>query len=164
MRNWIFWLKSFFIIALLRKFLIGTVFCSYSVLLLEAKDEEGQIQVLSAAVEVVIAVLYKMSLSLSFFSAISAWILLCFRHLFFEPKIDVVSLIWFPSYCTSFCPLGHLASYFTVILMLCKAVLCCMLMCCLFQWLYMQMADAQEADVEVRFRGLVALGTLVYFP
>jgi hypothetical protein len=31
------------------------MFCSYSVLLLENKDEEGQIQVLSAAVEVVIA-------------------------------------------------------------------------------------------------------------
>jgi len=26
----------------------------------------------------------------------------------------------------------------------------------------MQMADAQEADVEVRFRALVALGTLVF--
>lgn len=46
--------------------------------------------------------------------------------------------------------------------MLRKAVLCSMLICCLFQLLHMQMADAQEADVEVRFRALVALGTLVF--
>lgn len=60
-----------------------------------------------------------------------------------------------------FLPLGYGTSFFSAILMLCKAVLCYILMCCLFQSLYVQMADAQEVDVEVRFRALVALGTLV---
>lgn len=107
------------------------MFCSYSVLLLENKDEEGQIQVLSAAIEVVLAS-WKITQDVSF--TVSAFLYALFNlrlnsSWFWHQSLNLRLLLTYmsPIYTHKFASCV-LYVFLTATLMISKALLCPVLM------------------------------------